>query len=217
MASPYGLAPHWRPNPSSSTAELPLLPIYTPSTHDRSPEDALTPPPSAPFTHSFNLDEDDSHNRYRGRLDSLSSEPPTPGTRLPDSRRTMYLSWALFAATIVCCSLTIAYAFNATRNIPAIRRVIATDPKRTIAILSALSSVSAFLLAELVQSVFERVRWVLAARPGGVLLTDFLGMSRATSIAGVFALLIWKGNLTVSGFWGKLRGSKKMWLLQRFE
>lgn len=82
-------------------------------------------------------------------------------------------------------------AYRATLSEP---KILPNDPKRTIAILSTMSTVSAFLLGELIQAIFERLRWVLASRPDGVLLTDFLGMSPATGILGVLATLLWSKN-----------------------
>jgi len=51
-----------------------------------------------------------------------------------------------------------------------------------------------FLVGELVQATFERVRWTLASRRKGIPLTNFLGMSRATSLVGVLGLLLLSGK-----------------------
>lgn len=214
MSSPYRLTTQW-PRRRTSTSDLPLLPIYVPSNQEL-PTDSTSTPPQ--YKSSFTTDVEASPNKYteRKRIDSLASEPSTPGSWLENSRRTMYVNWSLFSGTIIFCVLTIAYAINASLKKPASRGLIANDPQLTIAILSGMSSLSAFLLAELVQAVFERVRWVLASRPNGLLLTEFLGMSRATSIAGVIALLAWRVNSQTSGILGRLGGSRGLWIFQRY-
>jgi len=166
----------------------------------------LTPPPSARFpSHSLTsppLDE------YKGTFRG------DEGDGIPLQSSYFNLNWFLFIVTMLCCAATSYFAYNATLENPN-TTFIPVDPNWTIGILNALSMSSAFLLSELVQAVFERTRWILASRPKGVLLTDFLGMSRATSIAGVLALLCWGKSKKSSRHFGSSRGNGKLWILQR--
>jgi predicted lipase len=69
-----------------------------------------------------------------------------------------------------------------------------------------MSTGSAFLLTVLAATVLNRMRWVLATQPNGVSFKDFIGMSPATNVIGVFGLLFSsKAN----------SGTKKGWLIQR--
>ena len=119
-------------------------------------------------------------------------------------------SWGLFLLTLLSCTSTFTFAYNSTLTNPDTKFIF--DANRMVLILNVLSTASAFLLSELVQTVFERTRWILASRAKGVLLTDFLGMSRATSILGVLALLWWnQRNYNPS----ESRRRGRQWILQR--
>lgn len=185
-----------------SQSDVPLLSI------DQSMDklSILTPPSTAGFNPDFTIPP------LTGRLFAEDDISPEEGIPLKDSY--LDLNWCLFILTLSSCIVTTYYAYNATLENPDIK-FIPMDPDRMIGILNALSAVSAFLLGELVQAVFERIRWILASRPKGVALTDFLGMSRATSITGVVALLCWGKRKQSPGVFGISRGNKKMWILQR--
>jgi hypothetical protein len=185
-----------------SLSDIPLLSvegyespyILTPPTNARFPSNAeFTSSPLEAHKDTFRGDEDDS---------------------IPLKSSYFNLNWLLFIVTILCCAATSYFAYNATLENPN-TTFIPVDPNWTIGILNALSLGSAFLLGELTQAVFERTRWILASRPKGVLLTDFLGMSRATSIAGVLALLCWGKNKKSSRRFESSRGNGKFWILQR--
>ena len=141
--------------------------------------------------------------------DNISSDDGIP---LQDSY--LDLNWCLFFLAISSCIVTTSYADSATVENPD-TTFIPMDPNWMIGILNGRSAVSAFLLGELVQAVLERTRWILASRPNGVALTDFLGMSRAASITGVFVLLYWGKRKQSSGAFGISRSNKKKWILQR--
>ena len=194
----------WRPTHVRGTysrSEIPLL-----SVEEYDTPYILTPPPNARFpSYSFTSPPLDKHkDTFRGGEDH----------GIPLQSSYFNLNWFLFIVTILCCAMTSYFAYNATLENPN-TTFIPVDPNWTIGILNALSMASAFLLSELVQAVFERTRWVLASRPKGVLLTDFLGMSRATSIAGVLALLCCGKIKKSSRHFGSSRGNGKLWILQR--
>lgn len=154
-------------------------------------------PPSSSKTSSFGLHISDGE-----------SSQCHEGIQLDNS--SLYFTWCLFAVTALSCAATSYYAFNATLTYPN-QAFIPSSPQWTMGILNTMTTISAFLLGELAQAVFERVRWILASRPQGIQMGDFLGISRATSIAGVLAL-----------FWGTTRISYKntsrmrKWIVQRY-
>lgn len=181
--------------------------------------------PSTPYT-----SETPPHWARRFSNFSAFGEPDTPppryasthavkryeGTRLQSSARQLYLDWGLATGTVIWCLITAIYAYNATSERPRLH-IVFTDTRWTLAFVSAFSQISMFLVGELVQATFERARWTLASRSKGLLLTNFLGMSRATSLFGVLGLLLLsgKGGQT-STIREKLMDKRQMWILQRY-
>jgi len=164
----------------------------------------------------INSSEHELPNTPLPRYSTTTIGPQHDGIRLQSSARQLYLDWILLFATIFWCLLTALFAWNASRDEPNLSFGFA-NPTWTLAFLSAFSTISMFLVGELVQVTFERVRWTLASRPRGVLLTNFLGMSRATSLVGVFGLLFLSGKgdqaRTLSQ---KLADKPQWWIIQRF-
>jgi hypothetical protein len=196
-----------------SGIDLPLLAPDSASQHS-APFNAETPPHWARrFSDLSRIgDPDTPPPRYGSTLAAKRYE----GTRLQSSARQLYLDWGLAAGTIIWCLITAIYAYNATLERPRLK-IIFTDTRWTLAFVSALSQISMFLVGELVQATFERVRWTLASRNKGLLLTNFLGISRATSLIGVLGLLVLSGKggqtRTVRE---KLADKRQMWILQRY-
>ena len=172
-----------------SQADIPLLTVQS--------KDVLTPPATAEI------------------VSRTSTPPPRVGSfsddGIPLHRSQFDLnSWGLFLLTFLACIITFTFAYNSTRTNPDTKLIFAAT--RMVLILNVLSTASAFLISELVQTVFERTRWILASRAKGIMLTEFLGMSRATSILGILALLWWNPsnqNPRVSRIGGR------QWILQR--
>ena len=166
-----------------------------------------SPPPTAEYNSSF-------RSGRHGRHDSLD-DPLLPNNGIRLERAHFDLNVVLFIATILSCGLTSYYAYNATLKKPN-QLIIPRDPNQTVGILNAMSTISIFLLGELVQAVFERTRWILASRTKGIALTEFLGMSRATSTTGVFSLFFWNKSKPSSGNIGSSGGNSKVWIFQRY-
>lgn len=217
MSSPHRPTPlQWPRKGAISTGEIPLLSVPQSNENSIETDAGYTPPSTSRFTSFFDLGRLPirGHQRTSGRGVShrLSSYD---GVQLQNPDRFLNLNWCLFILTILCCGFTSYYAFNATLTRPQFD-IISSVPTRTIGVLNALSTVSAFLLGELIQTVFERMRWVLASRPTGVSLTEFLGMSRATSMAGVLALICWVKPEGTSGISAVLSYNRKLWIIQRY-
>ena len=137
-----------------------------------------------------------------------------PNDGIPLRHAHLDLNWSLFISAVLTCGLTSYYAYNATlaRSNP---WFIPQNPEYTIGILNALSTASIFLLGELVQAVFERTRWIFSSRLQGIGMREFLGMSRATSILGVFALLCWKKKKGNSRTRSE-SSDNKFWIVKRY-
>jgi hypothetical protein len=192
--------PSPRAGRENSIIELPLLSNEEQNQDNDSrsilTEGGFTPPSSSKFaTFRFQTSDGEPSQSHEGvQLDNSS----------------LYFTWCLFAVTTLSCAVTSYYAYNATLTYPN-QNFIPSSSEWTMGILNTMTTVSAFLLGELVQAVFERVRWILASRQQGVQMGDFLGMSRATSIAGVLALS-W-GTTKVS----YVKKSKmRKWIVQRY-
>jgi hypothetical protein len=152
-------------------------------------EGEYTPPPSSQFP------------RYSPR--DLLQHSLLHGVRIEKSP--LYFTWCLWSLTVLWCVITLSYAYNAARSNPN-QHLIPTNSEWTIGILNFMSTGSAFLLTVLAATVLNRMRWVLATQPNGVSFKDFIGMSPATNVIGVFGLLFSsKAN----------SGTKKGWLIQR--
>lgn len=194
---------------SGSITDIPLLPFD--QRHDDYSyltEAGYTPPPTAEYNSSFGLASPPflRHGPESGDNEEESSDGIIIRHNYLD------LNWCLFIITLACCGATSYFAYNATLETPD-PLFIPEDPNQTIGILNAMSTICAFLLGELVQAVFERTRWILASRSKGLSMTDFLGMSRATSIVGVFALLFWskgKKSYRNSG------SNSSIWIVKRY-
>jgi hypothetical protein len=192
------------------------LPLLSPESTSRRPSTSVTAETPPHWARRFSelsgtLDPDTPPPRYFSTI----AARPFEGTRLQSSARQLYLDWGLAAGTVVWCIVTAIYAYNATQERPPLK-ILFSNSRWTLAFVSALSQISMFLVGELVQATFERVRWTLASRGKGLLLTNFLGMSRATSLIGVMGLLVLSGKgRETSTFRGKLADKRQMWILQR--
>ena len=74
------------------------------------------------------------------------------------------------------------------------------QPSRTLLVVTIISQALGLLLNELFVSLFESLRWQLASRKGGVNVTTFLGLSKATSLFGVLRLL-YAGGIANHMWW----------------
>lgn len=191
--------------PSGSYIELPLL--SGEAREDKPTDEHLSPP--LPNWRRFSLPTPPP--QYTGRIASKSN-----GTRLQSIVRQSYQDFALGACTMICCLITLLYAYGATVGNPSLQSLY-KDTSYTVFLLWVLSQLSVFLVRQLISSTFERLRWALASAEKGILLTSFLGMSSATTLAGVLRLLVSSGENTQGRkIWDKVATKVEWWTVQRF-
>jgi hypothetical protein len=109
----------------------------------------------------------------------------------------------LFILTALWLILTICLSFLSSSPNPPL---IFTRPEWTVLVLTFLSNGSVFLLGELTVVTNEMLRWTMCARPSGVGIATFLGLSRATSNIGVLSLFFSNQNI-----------QHRKWCFQRYK
>lgn len=118
----------------------------------------------------------------------------------------------------VSVGFTIFFAYNATRDRPLVRNLIASTPERTIIIITSLTHVNVLLMNLLLSDAFEAFRWMLIHSPRGISASTFITLGRATSPLGVLNLVLFgkssrnyspRPSWHISGhhFWGCQRYS----------
>ena len=136
--------------------------------------------------------------------DSLHSKQP-----LRSSLYQFRVTLALMVVTAIWIGFTIFYAYNATVDPPVSRKLLSSSPANTILAINVLSHITIFLLQVLCSDVFEGIRWALASG-GGIPMSTFLSLSRATSPVGVLYLLLHRAKSKLGifrghHFWGLKR------------
>lgn len=114
------------------------------------------------------------------------------GVVLAPKWRQYFTYLAMFIVTIMVVSATICMAFLSS---PPHFVKIFTRPEHTIFILNLGSTISVFLISELLVCASNNLRWVLAANPSGVGIATFLALGRATGLLGVLNLLFSNQNV----------------------
>jgi hypothetical protein len=139
--------------------------------------------------------------------DSRHSSPHSAAVNVPTSvlqskfkqHSTSYLLAVLASSVLAFSTWFIFTVFISEKQIP---RYFRLSPGQTIIVINILTHVVVFLVWQLVDSAFEALRWTLASRDEGVLITTFLAMSRATGFIGVADLL-------------RVPGWHRVWCVQR--
>lgn len=103
--------------------------------------------------------------------------------------------WSVFAIYYSDRVMVVEEALPATLQL---------QPSVTVLVVNILSHVVAFLCWTLFRDTSEALRWALACRSEGILLTSFLALSRATPFIGVAYLCMTKG-------------SHQIWSIQRYD
>jgi hypothetical protein len=101
----------------------------------------------------------------------------------------------LMAVSAICISIfSIYYTYTVIISEAEVPKSLYLEPSNAVLVVNVLSHVVAFLCWNLFSDAAEALRWAMACRPGGVLLTTFLALSRATPFTGVFYLCFQKGS-----------------------
>jgi hypothetical protein len=114
------------------------------------------------------------------------------------------LLWVVAALAAFTSAFAIYYSYRVMVDEAALPSTLQLQPGSTVLVVNILSHVVAFLCWTLFSNTTEALRWALACRPEGVLLTSFLVLSRATPFIGVAFLCTTKGP-------------HQIWAMQRYD
>lgn len=121
---------------------------------------------------------------------SLSSPPnPGPSTSLQSKFKQNLASWFLAGFTSCLLAFSIWFIYTEFINTKQIHRHMQLSPSHTVTVVNILSQLNIFLAWAPIDAVFETLRWTMACRTQGVLITTFISMSRVTGFDGVANLL----------------------------
>jgi hypothetical protein len=112
--------------------------------------------------------------------------------------------WAIASLAAFTSAFAIYYSYRVMVDEAALPSTLQLQPGTTVLVVNILSHIVALLCWTLFSNTTEALRWALACRPEGVLLTSFLALSRATPFIGVAFLCTTKG-------------SHQIWAMQRYE
>jgi hypothetical protein len=92
--------------------------------------------------------------------------------------------------TSLLLGATIFFAYNCSLAQPVAPSLRFTVPERNVFVLTLLTQLTIFSLAELTSTVLDLVRWAFSCGASGVSAFTFLALSRATNILGVLYLVL---------------------------
>lgn len=113
--------------------------------------------------------------------------------------------WVTAVLAAFTSTFSIYYSYRVLVDEVALPSSLQLQPGTTVLVINILSHVVAFLCWTLFSDTMEALRWALACRPEGILLTSFLVLSRATPFLGVSYLCTTKGP---HQFWAMQRYDK---------
>lgn len=138
-----------------------------------------------------------SHYRASSRLSRntilATIDSSTPSSFLQRKAIRYTPAWTVALLALGTTAVTVWYSHRVMVDITELPRALQLSPGLTVLVVNVLSHIVAFLALSLFSDMLEHLRWALACRPNGVLLSSFLAMSRATPITGVFYLFRVKG------------------------
>jgi len=166
--------------------------------------DSLTPNPSFQRTSfvAINLEStsDTPFPLGRDNIAGSARSKVQGGTKLSS------VFWQFKSLTILCFGaiplsvLLLYYIFTVFVSRDPNLGPLLFQPSRTLLVVTIMSQLLGLLINELFISVFEALRWQLASRKGGVHVTTFLGLSKATSLFGVLRIL-YTGGIADHVWW----------------
>ncbi|KAH0559350.1 hypothetical protein GP486_004138 [Trichoglossum hirsutum] len=131
------------------------------------------------------------------------STTPVRGSVLQSKSKQLRLSWVSALGTLLLSVFATFYAWSVLVSVdPALAPLQSLSPGKTVWVVNILSQATAFSILELLNVVFEALRWTLASGISGVQITTFLALSRATPLLGVVSLCL-------------VKGAHRLWCIQR--
>jgi uncharacterized SAM-binding protein YcdF (DUF218 family) len=114
--------------------------------------------------------------------------------RLQSNVQRFTSQWGMAVLAICISAFSIYYTYTVLVSEAEVPKNLYLEPSNAVLVVNILSHVVAFLCWNLFSDTAEALRWAMACRKEGVLLTTFLALSRATPFAGVFYLCFQKGS-----------------------
>jgi hypothetical protein len=136
---------------------------------------------------SYSTTHDNSDLRLSAQHESLRS------SYLQRKSRRFATLWAIAALTVFASIFSVWYAYRVMVDEDALPTSLQLQPGTTVLVANILAHLVAYFSWTLFSDTTEALRWALACRPEGILLTSFLVLSRATPFVGVAYLCTTKG------------------------
>ena len=92
--------------------------------------------------------------------------------------------------TSLLVGATIFFAYNCSLAQPVAPSLRFAVPERNVFVLTLLTQLTIFSLAELTATILDLVRWAFSCSASGVSAFTFLALSRATNVLGVVYLVL---------------------------
>jgi hypothetical protein len=121
--------------------------------------------------------------------------------------------WALLTVSVVFTSFTAYYGWNASYSSNPSSKFLWEEPATTVFTVSILSSISTFLVKNLIDATCDQFRWSMCCTKGGMSLLSFLALSSTTSIQGLVHLILSPGLLLCRSTIETIE--HRLWALQR--
>lgn len=136
---------------------------------------------------------------------SVVSTQPSKDDRLRTSTlqrksRRFAPAWVTALLAVATSAFSVWYSHRVLVDKARLPSWLALQPGATVLVVNVLSHIVAFLCWNIFSDVTEALRWSMACRPQGLLLTTFLALSRATPLPGVGHLLMTKGAHQIWAF-----------------
>lgn len=148
---------------------------------------------TSPQTNGTQVDTVPAHNMPTSN--AWGQEPTTLGTSdLPNpilltNFKHNATSVVLTVVAMLLLGVSIWFIYTEFINKKPVSAHLKLSTGQTITIVNVLSHLNIFLVALLLESAFESLRWSLASRNEGVSIATFLALSKATGFVGVADLL----------------------------
>jgi hypothetical protein len=142
---------------------------------------------------SYAQSQDGSNRELPGQFESIRS------SYLQRKSRRFATLWITAALALFAAIFSVWYTYRVMVDQNALPKALQLQPGTTVLVANILSHLVAYLCWTLFSDTTEALRWALACRPEGILLSTFLVLSRATPFAGVVYLCTVKGPHQIWG------------------